>query len=187
MYSATQSLESPSIDSYSDRGRFHELLDRFDQADSTETIRVTQEEPWDSKGEDLLCIWLASTEQEASKHRTRGFRLKRLYKIFGILSIVSAAIVFFCSNIDIPPDTGTESFVRVFVSFLNLIIANLVSFLDYGPKYQKQFEFEGRYLKVSVDIKSVLASTKDYRPPKDRTLAEYKERIANLYANAPEV
>lgn len=156
------------------------------QIDPIETIQVTQEAPWDTAGEDLLRIWLVASKRSASSHRKTGYHLKKLYRFFGILSIVSAAIVFFFSNIIASKDIETDKIVHVFVAFINLIIANLTNFLNYGPKYQLQFEFEGKFTKLAVDIEEILAIDADFRSPKDRTLAEYKEKIGNLFVNAPE-
>ncbi len=152
----------------------------------TQTLQISEEAPWDKQGEDLLCVWLADSKQQAVTHRKRGFRLKKLYKFFGVLSIFSAAIVFFLSNIVVSDNVQTDTTVKVFVAFINLIIANLASFLEYGPKYRLQFEFEGKYTKLSIDISELLALDPDFRPPKDRVLAEYKEKIGNLFINAPE-
>ena len=154
--------------------------------DSLETIRVTPEAPWDEPGNLLLRSWLASSKQQASTHRTRGFKLKRFYKLIGISAILSAALVFLVSNIQGSGSSPQNIFLAV-ASFVNLIIANLASFLDYGPKYQRQFEFEGRYTKLMVDIEEILSTASDFRAPKDRVLGEYKEKIGNLYRNAPEV
>lgn len=156
-------------------------------SDPLETIQVSEEAPWDKPGENLIHSWLETAKQQASIHRKRGFRLKQLYKFFGILSIVSAAIVFFFANISVSPVGKTDTLVHIFVAFVNLLVANLNNFLEYGPKYQKQFEFEGKYSKLSVDLEEILAINADFRAPKDRTLAEYKEKIGNLFVNAPEI
>ena len=161
---------------------------QFDQTaiDSLETIQVNQEAPWDKKGEDLLRDWLVAAKQQATSHRKTGFRLKKLYKFIGITSILSAAIVFFVSNVQISTDEHRYTVIKVTVAFINLIIANLASFLNYGPKYQRHFEFEGKFTKISIDIEEILAIDPDFRSPKDRTLAEYKEKVGNLFSSAPE-
>jgi len=159
------------------------LQDSDLSVDSLETIQVSKEAPWDKQGEDLLRVWLATAKRESDLHRKKGYTLKSLYKFFGIVSILTAAIVFLVANLD-----STENTLRfIIVSFINLIVVNLTSFLDYGPKYQRQFEFEGKYTKISIDIEEILALDQDYRAPKDRTLAEYKEKIGNLRVNAPEL
>ena len=154
--------------------------------DPLETVQVSQEAPWDKQGEDLLRSWLATAKQQASAHRKRGFQLKRLYKFFGILSIITAAVVFLFSNITVSPVEREDTITKMVFAFINLIVANLVSFLDYGPKYRHQFEFEGLFTKVSIDLTEILSIHVDYRAPKDRTLAEYKEKIGSLFTYAPE-
>jgi hypothetical protein len=155
--------------------------------DTTQTIPITQEAPWDEPGEELLRSWLSTAKQQTTAHRQRGFKLKRYYKSLGILSIFTAAIVFLISNVHISDNDNTETFVRVFVAFVNLVIANSVNFLGYGPKYQRQFEYEGLYAKIVVDMEEILCTDRDFRVAKDRVLAEYKEKIGNLYTTAPEV
>jgi len=155
--------------------------------DPLETIQVSEEAPWDKPGEDLIQSWLEIAQQQAIVHRKHGFRLKHLYRLYGILAIVSAAVVFFFANIKVSPVKTTDDIVHVFVAFINLIVANLNNFFDYGPKYQRQFEFEGKYSKLAVDLTEILAIDSEFRSPKDRTLAENKEKIGNLMINAPEV
>lgn len=157
-----------------------------DRIDPIKTIQVSQEAPWDSAGEDLLRVWLATAKQQATSHRKHGFRTKRFYKLFGISSIVTAAIVFLIANLELSVLEGTDTIVHVFAAFINLLIVNLNGFLDYGPKYQRHFEFEGNFAKIAIDIDEILAIDPDFRSPKDRTLAEYKEKIGNLVRSAPE-
>lgn len=154
---------------------------------SPETLQISQEEPWDKSGEDLIRNWDNIAQQQASDHRARGFFLKKLYKIFGIISILTAGVVFLVSNITISPHHDIDTLIKVIIAFINLVVANLVNFLDYGPKYQKQFEYEAKYTKLSIDIQEILAIDREFRSPKDRTLAEYKEKVGNLFSTAPEV
>jgi len=166
--------------SLSDERRYTEDFDPI------ETLQISDEAPWDVPGEDLLHSWLEACKQQTGVHRKQGFKLKKLYKFFGILSIVSAGIVFFFANIKVSDDQVTDDIIHIFVAFVNLLVANLNNFLEYGPKFQKQFEFEGKYSKLAVDLEEILAIDAAYRAPKDRTLAEYKEKVGNLYVNAPE-
>lgn len=166
---------------------YRELEDGSETTNPLETVRVSQEEPWDKQGENLLRDWLATAKQQAIIHRKHGFKLKGLYKFYGVLSIISAGFVFLCSNVILSGDEYVDTTVKVFIAFVNLVIVNLVNFLDYGPKYKTQFEFEGKYAKVGVDIDQILAIDREFRSPKDRTLAEYKEKMGNLFVNAPEV
>jgi len=154
--------------------------------DPIETLQISEEAPWDLPGEDLLHSWLETSQQQAGIHRKQGFKLKWLYKFFGILSIISAGIVFLFANIKFSSDKAADDIVHIAAAFVNLLVANLNNFLEYGPKYQRQFEFEGKYTKLAVDLEEILAIDALYRAPKDRTLAEYKEKIGNLFVNAPE-
>lgn len=163
-------------------------FERFNEKpfDTLETIQVSQEAPWDTKGENLLRDWLVASKQQAASHRKVGYRLKKLYKFIGITSILSAAIVFFVSNVQVSTDEHRYTIVKVTVAFINLIIANLASFLNYGPKYQRHFEFEGKFTKTAIDIEEILAIDPEFRSAKDRTLAEYKEKVGHLFTTAPE-
>lgn len=189
LYSRTDSVPTISSDM---SGEIHpDIAERLEFPAPTtfnpvETIRVSQEAPWDQSGEDILRNWMATAQQQAHTHRKRGYKLKRLYKFFGVMSVISAAVVFLFSNANIFKDDKTGTIAKVVVAFINLVISNMASFLDYGPKYKHQFEFEGRYSKFAIDIQEILAIDSEYRSPKDRTLAEYKEKIGNLVTNAPE-
>lgn len=166
-----------------------DILDELnqDRYNSLETIHVSQEAPWDQQGDELLRRWVDDAQKQSLQHRKRGFYLKKLYRILGILSILAASIVFFMSSVKFNDDEAIDQLGHSVFTFINLIFANLNSFLDYGPKYQKHFEFEGKYIKVCIEIEEILSTDKEYRVPKDRTLAEYKEIVGNLYTSAPEV
>lgn len=165
------------------------VIDELDASvyNSIEEVHVSQEAPWDEQGDQLLRNWVADIEKQSVLHRSRGFYLKRLYRILGITSIVAASLVFFTSNIEFSTNELSNQIGHSVFTFLNLILANLNSFLDYGPKYQQHFEFEGKYTKVGIEIHEILATDHEYRIPKDRTLGEYKEIVGNLYVSAPEV
>lgn len=184
-FEGTESAPDPDDES----GDFSDILQGFREAnqDTIETLQVSREAPWDKAGEDLLRSWLDAAKQQASAHNKTGYRLKRLYKIFGICSIVSASIVFLFSNITVTENEEGDAIFHVIVSFINLLVINLTSFLEFGPKYQLHFEFEGKFSKFGVDIEEILSCDPDFRAPKDRTLGEYKEKIGNLYTNSPEV
>ena len=166
---------------------YRDILSEYDDfnPDSIETIQVSQEAPWDVAGESLLRKWMETAGKQASSHQKTGYKLKKLYKIFGISAVFSAALVFLMSNLQFGDQTRT-TVVHSIASFINLLIANLAAFLSYGPKYQLHFEFEGKFTKVYVDIEELLAIDREFRSPKDRVLAEYKEKMGNLFTHAPE-
>ena len=86
IYTRTRSHPSPSP-----------LTDYRSVYDPLETVQVSEEAPWDQQGEDLLRSWLEAAKQQAATHRKHGFRLKHLYKFYGILAIVSAGTIFLFS------------------------------------------------------------------------------------------
>ena len=165
------------------------ILDGLEQEqyNSLETVHVSQEAPWDEQGDELLRRWMADAEKQSILHRKRGFYLKKLYRVFNILSIVAASVVFFMGRVTFSTDETIDQLGHSVFTFINLILANLNSFLDFGPLYQKHFEFEGKYTKVCIELEEIIATDQEYRVPKDRTLAEYKEIVGNLYTSAPEV
>ena len=165
-----------------------DTIQQFDQftEDTLEAIQINQEAPWDEAGESLLRKWMATSWKQAADHKKTGYKFKRLYKIYGILSVVSATFVFLMSNVSISSEITTDATVHSIIAFTNLLITNLATFLNYGPKYQLQFEFEGKFSKIAIDIEEILSIHKDFRSPKDRVLAEYKEKLGNLITHAPE-
>ncbi|NNM23826.1 MAG: hypothetical protein HKO54_09745 [Flavobacteriaceae bacterium] len=158
-----------------------------DALDTLETVQVSQEAPWDQKGEELLLLWLDDAEKRSKEHSKKGYQLKRRYRFLGITSILTAAILFFVSAIHFSDDEYRDDIAKRTFTFINLLVVNTATFLNYGPKYQQHFEFEGRWAKLAVDIKELLATDSEYRSAKDRTLAEYKEIFGNLQMISPEV
>jgi hypothetical protein len=152
--------------------------------DRLETVPVVSEAPWDTEGEILLRCWMDEAEECANAHKTTGYKLKRNYRILSILVILAAGLVFLVTSLF--PCDDAYKVVQVVVSFLNLMVANFASFFDFGPKYQNHFQYEGLYRKFAIDISEILVTREDFRPPKDRTMVEYKERKGNLVTAAPE-
>lgn len=153
-----------------------------------ETIPVTPEAPWDQRGEVLLRDWMDDAKKSSKDHRDTGYKLKRLYRQISISVIVSAGVVFLLTSL-FPCNTTNEvyKYIKVVVSFISLIIANISSFYDYGPKYQSHFQYEGYYMRYYIDIQEILATDTDFRPPKDKTIVEFRERMGNLVTSAPEL
>jgi len=158
-----------------------------ERLDSIETIRVSREAPWDESGEELLRLWMDAARKHAEEHRLRGYRLKKFYRFTGILSILSAAILFFAAGILFSPDEYINDIFHRAFTLINLVIINLTTFMGFGPRYQEHFEYEGRYNKLVCDLQEILATHGEFRSPKDKTLAEYKEVMGNLLSIAPEV
>ena len=147
----------------------------------------SNEAPWDEQGTTILKTWIQEAKKESVLHRNRGFYLKKSYRFLGISSIVVAALVFLTDQIQFSDDQLADKAYHSIFAFINLVFVNISSFLNLGPKYQEHFEFEGRYIKVGIEMEEILATDIQFRAPKDRTLAEYKEIVGNLFTSAPEV
>ena len=152
-----------------------------------ETIPVTPEAPWDSRGEVLLRHWMDAAKDHSEKHSAIAYKLKSLYRKLSVLVILSTGLVFLTSSLFPCTDEVMYQYIHVFISFVSLVLANLSSFYDYGPKYQSHFQYEGYYMKYYIDIEEILATDIDFRPPKDKTIVEFKERMGNLVTSAPEL
>lgn len=167
-----------------------QYLDRIgsDYINRLETVPVTPEAPWDQRGEILLRSWMDASKNSSTNHKRTGYRLKKLYRTLSIAVIILTGLVFLLTSL-FPCGTSNNSFkyIQVFSSFLSLIVANLSSFYDYGPKYQSHFQYEGLYMRYYIDIEEILATDIDFRPPKDKTIVEFRERMGNLLTSAPEV
>lgn len=150
-----------------------------------ETIPVTQEQPWDKAGEILLRRWLDEAEKSASMHSKTAYRLKHLYRALGMAIILSTSLVALMNSL-FPCASGSYKYVSVFISFISLIFANLSSLYNYGPKYQQHFTYEGLYYRYAIDIQEILVTEVSFRPPKDKTIVEFRERKGNLITSAPE-
>lgn len=165
------------------------IVEEFDynHHNTIEEKQSNTEGPWDEEGNALLRAWIIEAKKESILHKNKGFYLKRVYRILGVSTIVAAALVFFTDSVQFSKDPKLDKTYHSIFAFINLVIVNINSFLSLGPKYQQHFEFEGRYLKVCIEMEEILATNILFRSPKDRTLAEYKEIVGNLLISAPEV
>lgn len=152
-----------------------------------ETISVNPEAPWDEAGEKLLRDWMDDATKCAKGHAKTGYKLKRRYKGLAMCNILATGLVFLVSSLFPCTSESAYKYITVVISFISLLVANTHTFFDYGPKYQRHFEYEGRYYKFVVDMEEILVTDADFRPPKDKSIAELKERKGNLVTTAPEL
>lgn len=152
-----------------------------------ETIPVTTEAPWDERGEILLRNWMDEAKTNSAKHKTTAYKLKKSYRALSLGVILSTGFVFLVTSLFPCTDQVAFKYLQVCISFSSLLIANIASFYDYGPKYQAHFQYEGYYMRYYIDVQEVLATDADFRPPKDKTVVEYRERMGNLVTSAPEL
>jgi hypothetical protein len=165
-----------------------QYLDQFDPEflHKLETIPVTTEAPWDLKGDVLLRVWLDEAKESSKGHRNTGYKLKKNYRILSISVILSTGLVFLITTL-FPCGDDSHKYFSAIISFISLILANFAAFFDFGPKYQSHFQYEGLYQRYVIDINEILSTDVEYRPPKDKTLVEFRERMGNLVTSAPEL
>ena len=155
--------------------------------DKLETIHCTSEAPWDGAGENLLRRWMDEAKDNSILHKKTAYKLKHFNRITSICVIFSTALVFLVTSLFPCTNDETYKIIQVIISFISLIIANIASFFDFGPKYQAHFQYEGLWMRFAIDIEELLVTDVDFRPPKDRTIVEYREKMGNLVTTAPEV
>ena len=165
-----------------------QYIDQFDREflHQLETIPVTTEAPWDLKGDVLLRLWLDEAKNSSKGHKNTGYKLKKIYRILSISVILATGLVFLVTTL-FPCDDTSHKYISALISFSSLILANISAFFDYGPKYQSHFQYEGLYQRYVIDINEILSTDVEYRPPKDKTLVEFRERMGNLVTSAPEL
>lgn len=165
-----------------------QLLEQLPQQyiDGLETIPVNPEAPWDEAGEEILRCWMAEAEAASKAHQATGYKLKRRYKALQF-AVISSAVALFLINSLVPCNADLVGhIVHVVFSAINLLVAQITGFLNYGSKYQEHFEYEGHYSRYAIDIMEILATDTDFRAPKDKTIAELRERKKQL-VSAPEL
>ena len=165
------------------------FLDRLssEYINNLETIPVIPEAPWDTNGEELLHRWMVEAKDMAKGHKKTGYILKFRHQRLSIAVILSAALVFLVSSLFPCTTIKVYKYIQVGFSFLGLVIANTNAFFNYGARYQLHFEYEGKYRKYAIDIEEILATQVEFRPPKDKTIVEFKERKGQLVTSGPEL
>lgn len=164
-----------------------ELIRQLDQRvlDGLDTIPVTPEAPWDDAGERLVRVWMDAAQTASSEHRATGYKLKFRHKLLSIANIFATVLVFIFTSLFPCTDEPAYRGLNVTAAALALFVASVISHFNYGSKYQQHFEYEGHYAKYAIDCEELLATEPDFRAPKDKTLAELRERKKQLL-NAPE-
>lgn len=165
-----------------------QYLDQLDPVflNGLETISATPEAPWDEIGERLLRDWMDEAKKSSLAHQATGYKLKSRYLYTQYLVIVATVLVFVAANMFPCTDQQEYKYIQIGFAAFNLFISSFAAFRNYGETYQSHFEYEGHYIRYATDIEEILVTDRDFRVPKDKTIAELKERKKQL-ANAPEL
>ena len=145
-----------------------------------ETISVTPEAPWDDKGEELLRLWMDDATQCASGHKRSGYIIKSRHRCIQYGLIICAVLVFLASSLFECTDTTYAKAITVTASALNLLFAQINNMLDYGPLYERHFQYEALNTQYAIYIQEILCTDADFRSPKDQTLTELREKKKQL-------
>ena len=150
-----------------------------------ETIPVSPEAPWDEAGERVLRDWMAEAKVTAAKQNAKARKLKYYHYIVSFLAISWAVLMTFASFFACSDLLGAKLTLSG-LGAVQLGINLSVAFLNLGQRYQRHYEYEGKFFKFALDLEELLATDIDFRPPKDMTIRGLKE-IKKSLLEAPDV
>ena len=151
-----------------------------------EEIPVTFEEPWNDDIENKLRIWKTEATRESEFHRGAGYRLRFKYGLLNFIIILWASINLVSSNFFECNNETISTLISLVVNSIQVFLSGLNSSMNLGYAYRVHFDFEAKFLELSIDIETQLIRGRDFRLPADAFMTEVRERKKRL-TEAPEI
>jgi hypothetical protein len=135
---------------------------------------------WESREERLIVIWKNHCQEKSKRHGVKARRKKLQYTIISIPAILIPLIM-----------TGLNTILQEYM-YVNIILMMLVSiltgingFLNLGGQTAQNFQFEGLYSDLMLNIDQELCKPKSHRVACDVYLERVKCGISKLDLSAP--
>ena len=134
---------------------------------------------WESREEKLLHGWKDDMIVKSKKHYLRSKKFKKLYLVFGCITIFIPLILSGIIDMDIHP------YVISFLMIFSGMVSGLSTFINFGKKFQAHSEFDNKYSGLALEIESELRKPKKNRIACDVFLERMRLTYGNLDMQAP--
>ena len=139
---------------------------------------------WDGKHEELLNSWKKQMLINAKKHNNKAKIYKKLYIIFGIMSMIFPIIVSGLNeNVIFDIDSRIISFVMIWIGILN----GTILLFNFSKLTTLHSESENKYENLCLDIECELFKKKVDRIASDVFLNTVRLKYENLKTVSPSI
>jgi len=134
---------------------------------------------WEKREEKLLHKWKDDMIVKSKKHYLKSKKFKKLYLVFGCITIIIPLILSGIIDMDIHP------YVISFLMIFSGVMSGVSTFINFGKKFQSHSEFDNRYNGLALEIESELRKPKKNRIACDVFLERARLTYSNLDTQAP--
>lgn len=142
------------------------------------------EERWHSSIDALARRWKKSCVSAAKAHDAAGYKARSRHIIFGLPAPVTALATAAVSALW---ESEDARYFVVTSTTIAAVFSAVHTFLDMGGRAQRHWDFSARYGGIASKIDYQLVRDVDFRRPADEFLAETRQEIGALNANAPQL
>lgn len=142
------------------------------------------EERWHASIDALARRWKKSCASAAKAHDAAGYKARTRHIIFGLPAPVTALATAAVSALW---ESEDARYFVVTSTTIAAIFSAVHTFLDMGGRAQRHWDFSARYGGIASKIDYQLVRDVDFRRPADEFLAETRQEIGALNANAPQL
>ncbi len=157
--------------------------DDFSLESSSDNKRI--EEPWNSRGEDLINKWLIDIQKQKELHEMSGYYFKRLRKIWSLPTVVIPSIMSPISAVFSETKWIKYANMSAFISVG--FLASVDSFYSFSTRKEKHFNHSARYAELQTEIDGEMFKEKKFRIQSDVFLTKIRMSYDILNTIAPVV
>lgn len=137
---------------------------------------------WEHREENVINEWRETMISNSKKHNSKAKRMKNIYRVLMIMSIVFPALLSFLNNF-----INTIPILVQSMLLTSSIVSGLNGFLNLGARTEKHFQYEASYMKLSNEIRKELCKPKRHRIACDVYLQVIMSDMNTLDRSAPDL
>ena len=157
--------------------------DEFSLESSSDNKRI--EEPWSSKGEELIKKWSIDIERQKDLHEMSGYYFKKLRKISSLPTVVIPSVMSPVSAVF--AEKNWIKYVNLTAFILVGFLASVDSFYSFSTRKEKHFNHSARYAELQTEIDGEMFKEKKFRIQSDVFLTKIRMSYDILNTIAPVV
>lgn len=135
---------------------------------------------WEKREETLLDKWKRDIVVASYGHQRLGKRYHCLYKVFALPTILIPLTLSGLNGI-----TDVNPLVSTILLILSASLQGVVTFVNFGQKYQEHYNYSNLYSELSKEIESELCRPKSKRIACDVFLERVRHQYSHLEHMAP--
>jgi hypothetical protein len=135
---------------------------------------------WEDREELLVEKWRVDIMKASHQHQRLGKKYQNLYKIFGLPTVLIPLSLSGLNGV-----LEVEPLVVTILLVLSASLQGVVTFVNFGQKYQEHYNYSTLYSELSKQIECELCKPKSKRLACDVFLERVRQQYSHLNHMAP--